>query len=220
MLEQIKAVTLPRPIWAAAARSASCRAGQRQHERGEEAGGGFFALRAPQTPKGAPPPSAQCPQPFAGFAFQEVGYDGGQRLGSDALAHRSKCSGRILCGAGCATSPQARQRTEVGKELVPNSHARRTHPSSKERCPCGCRNLKIAQCRALNCSEACDLISAQKPRIEKSWKEGQELVILHTSQGWSHGTLGSRWPLVLTAAAQRQSLTAPEEFMMDDTGFG
>lgn len=90
VLEQTKAVTLPQPFWAAAACSSSCRAGQKHHKTGEEAGGGFLALRAPQTPKGAPPPPVQCPQPSAGFAFQGVGYDG-----DDALAHRSNCSGSI-----------------------------------------------------------------------------------------------------------------------------
>lgn len=57
------------------------------------------------------------------------------------LWHHIKCSGSILCGAGCAASPQAMERTEGHRELVPNIHTHCRHPSSKERCPCGCRNL-------------------------------------------------------------------------------
>lgn len=107
------------------------------------------------------------------------------------LCHHIKYSGSILYGAECGASPQAMERTDGCRDLVLNIHTCHTHSCSKERCPCWCRKLKIAQCRALNCFKTCELISAQKPRREKSWKEGQELVILHTSQGWSHGTLGS-----------------------------
>ena len=42
VLEQTKAVTLPRPIRAADTLSVSCRAGQRQSETREEVGGDFF----------------------------------------------------------------------------------------------------------------------------------------------------------------------------------
>lgn len=42
VLEWTKAVSLPYPIWAAAARSVSCRVGQRQAGTREEVGGGFF----------------------------------------------------------------------------------------------------------------------------------------------------------------------------------
>lgn len=160
----------------------------------EEAGRRFFSLRTPQIPKGAPPLSAQCPQPFAGFAFQE--WD--MMVDNDwvvILWHHIKCSGSLSCRARCAASPQEMERTEGCRELVPNICTCCMYPSSKERCPCGYRNLKNSECKALNCSEACDLISAQKPVRQKSWTEGQELVILHASQGWNHSTLGSHWPL-------------------------
>lgn len=54
VLEQTKAVTLPHPIWAAAARSVSYRAGQRQAETEEEVGGHFFTPRAPTDIQGSP----------------------------------------------------------------------------------------------------------------------------------------------------------------------
>lgn len=36
------------------------------------------------------------------------------------LWHHIKCSGSILCGAGCAASPQAMERTEEHRGLMLN----------------------------------------------------------------------------------------------------